>query len=378
MDKLTPQLIAQTLVAKQHVSCLLTLTLMFASLPLSITIAEETRGEAPEGMVWIPTGEFSMGSDHPLGRRNELPIHRVKIDGFWMDRTEVTNAQFAQFVEATGYQTVAERAPTAEEINALMPPGSPPVDEKQLFAASLVFMPTRRPIPLHDVSLWWSWTKGANWRHPEGPESSIEGKDDYPVVQVAWVDAKAYADWAGKRLPSEAEWEYAARGGLDGMPFVWGDEPLSDTEPQTNIWQGNFPNDNKATDGYKLTSPVGTYPANGYGLVDVAGNVWEWTNDWYRPDTYARRVAAMKANGATVADNPKGPASGFNPQNPNMPERIQRGGSYLCSDQYCASYRPAARMACSPDTGLSHLGFRCAMSAPTSETMTEADTNKVE
>ena len=335
------------------------------------SVAQEATTQTPKGMVWVPAGEFSMGSNHPLGRRNELPIHRVYVDGFYIDETEVTNAQFAEFVEATGYVTMAEKAPTKEEIMELLPPGTPEVDEKQLVAASLVFVSTRRPVPLNDPTLWWSWTPGADWKHPLGPDSSIEDKMDHPVVQVSWYDAEAYCKWAGKRLPTEAEWEYAARGGLDEKPFGWGDEALSEDKPQCNIWQGSFPNENTKKDGYMYSAPVKSYKANGYGIYDMAGNVWEWTNDWYRPDSYARQLAKAKKNGDEVVRNPKGPTKAFNPQNPRMPERMQRGGSFLCNDTYCASYRPAARMPCSPDTGLCHAGFRCVISKPADEKASE-------
>ncbi|TWT97791.1 Serine/threonine-protein kinase pkn1 [Botrimarina colliarenosi] len=318
-------------------------------------------GPAPEGMVWIPGGEFSMGSDFRLARPDEQPIHRVRVDGFWMDRTEVTNAQFREFVEATGYVTVAEKAPDVEEIMAQLPPGTPPPKEEDLVAASLVFTPTRGPVPLNNVGAWWRWEPGANWKHPEGPDSTLEGRDDYPVVQVAWYDAVAYCKWAGKRLPTEAEWERAARGGIEGAPFVWGDAPLSDDEPQVNIWQGSFPYKNTKRDGYMTAAPVGTYPPNGFGLVDMGGNVWEWTADWFHRDAYS--LLERQLGEGVVAVNPQGPAKSFDPSQPYTPQRSTRGGSFLCSDSYCSSYRPSARMGCSPDTGLSHTGFRCVKSA---------------
>lgn len=315
-------------------------------------------------MVWVEGGAFSMGSTHPLARRDESPIHRVKVDGFWIDKTEVTNAEFTRFVEATGYETTAERAPTIEEIMSQLPPGTPPPKQEDLVAASLVFTPPDHEVPLTAVAAWWRWKPGANWRHPEGPGSSIENRMDHPVVHISWYDAVAYAEWAGKRLPTEAEWEYAARGGLDGEPFTWGDAPLSDEEPQTNIWQGRFPMKNTELDGYVHTAPVGTYAPNGYGLVDMAGNVWEWTADWYRPDTYAIHKSALDKAGADAIENPKGPPASKNPNEPYGIHRVQRGGSFLCSDSYCASYRPSARMPGSPDSGASHIGFRCVVSGP--------------
>lgn len=324
-------------------------------------VAIEPPKSSPPGMVWVPGGEFAMGSEFPLARPDERPVHRVRVSGFWMDRTEVTNAQFGKFVDATGYVTVAEKAPTLEEIMAQVPPGTEPPAKEDLVAASLVFTPTDGPVPLTNMAAWWRWVPGASWRSPEGPGSSIAGKADHPVVQVAWLDAVAYCEWAGKRLPTEAEWEFAARGGIDGAPFVWGDEPLSEDHPQVNIWQGDFPYRNTERDGFARTSPVGRFPANGYGLVDMGGNVWEWTADWFAADAYARRAAKMGPLG--VAIDPSGPAKSWNPRQPYAQERTVRGGSFLCSDAYCSSYRPSARMGCSPDTGLSHTGFRCVRSA---------------
>lgn len=313
------------------------------------------RQTAPPGMVWIPGGEFIMGSDLSDARPDEHPTHRVKVTGFWMDATEVTNKQFRTFVAATGYVTTAEKPPDVASIMSQMPAGSPPPLPENLVPGSLVFIPTENPVPLDDIRQWWRWTPGADWRHPEGPDSSVEGKDDHPVVQVSWDDAVAYAAWAGKRLPTEAEWEFAARGGLDRKHFVWGDQPLSDERPQANVWQGDFPYKNLATDRYARTAPVGSFPPNGYGLFDTAGNVWEWCSDWYAVDTYPRR-----ATEGVVVD-PSGPASSLDPRRPEMPQRSQRGGSFLCHEAYCASYRPSARMGCAPDTGMSHVGFRCVM-----------------
>ena len=310
----------------------------------------------PRGMVWIPGGEFSMGCVHELARPDERPIHRVRVDGFWMDRTEVTNAQFRAFVDATGYRTVAERPVDWEELKKQCPPGTPKPADEMLLPGSLAFTPPAQPVPLDAVDQWWTWTTGANWRHPGGPKTSIEGMDDFPVVQVAFEDAVAYCRWAGKRLPTESEWEFAARGGLDGKLNDWGDEPV--TPARANTWQGSFPDHNSAEDGFVGASPVGSFPPNGYGLVDMAGNVWEWCSDLYRADAYARRV--LEAGPGTVVVNPKGPTSCLDPRNPQSKDsRVHRGGSFLCNDSYCASYRPAARMACSSDTSLQHLGFRC-------------------
>lgn len=282
----------------------------------------------PEGMVWIPAGSFEMGTDD--GLLDERPRHRVELDGFWMDRTEVTNRQFTTFVAATGYVTIAEKKPDPKDF-----PGAPP---ENLVPGALVFVEGKG----------WSYVPGASWRHPEGPKSTIEGKEDHPVVQVAWDDAVAYAKWAGKELPTEAQFEYAARGGK-AVRYAWGDTPPDDKKPMANIWQGTFPEKNLVTDGFRTTAPVGSFPKNGYGLSDMAGNVWEWCADWYRPDAYA---SASKKN-------PAGPNDSVDPDEPGMAKRVVRGGSFLCADCYCRGYRVTARMKSSPDTGLYHTGFRC-------------------
>ena len=311
-----------------------------------------TQSKSPPGMVWIPGGEFTMGAANSFP--DEAPPHQVFVDAFWMDRTVVTNEQFRAFVIATGYITTAERAPEWEELKKQLPPGTPKPPDEVLAPGSLVFVPTRGPVSLRNHAQWWAWVHDANWRHPEGPESSIEGRENHPVVHVSWDDAQAYCQWAGKRLPTEAEWECAARGGLDHKANVWGDEPIS--PDRANIWNGEFPYRNTGADGYVRTAPVGSYPANGFGLHDMAGNVWEWCQDWYRHDTYPVRNAA----GKEVRD-PVGPADSLDPVEPTVPKRVQRGGSFLCNDTYCAGYRPSARMKTSPDTGLSHCGFRCVM-----------------
>ena len=305
-----------------------------------------------DGMVQIPGGEFSMGAADNEGRPDEYPQHKVKVSPFWMDETEVTNAQFKKFVAATGYVTTAEIKPDWEEIKKQLPPNTPKPDESVLVAASLVFKPTTTAVDLNDASQWWSWTKGANWRHPQGPNSTIEGKDNLPVVHVSWDDANAYAKWSGKRLPTEAEWEFAARGGLVNKKYFWGNEAPEQGKPKANIWQGKFPYLNTSSDKFKGLAPVKSFVPNGYKLYDMAGNVWEWCSDWYDPNYYSN----IKNS---VAIAPKGPNTSYDPMEPTVPKRVVRGGSFLCNASYCKGYRVTARMKSSPDTGLEHTGFRC-------------------
>jgi len=308
-----------------------------------------------EGMTWIAAGEFMMVASDEEGRPDEYPQHKVKLDGFWMDVNEVTNADFKKFVAATGYITTAEKAPDWEEMKKQLPPGTPKPDASELVAASLVFTQPDHPVPLTDASQWWSWVKGANWKHPEGPDSNIDTKDRYPVVHVSWDDAMAYCRWAGKRLPTEAEWEYAARGGLINAKYPWGNEAVESGKPKANTWQGNFPLQNTGWDRFDKLAPVRSFIPNGYGLYDMAGNVWEWTADWYRPDYYQ----SLK-NITTV--NPAGPSSGFDPMEPTIPKKVVRGGSFMCNASYCKGYRVTSRMKTSVDTGLEHTGFRCVSS----------------
>ena len=315
--------------------------------------------DAPEGMVWIPGGEFSMGAQDPpdmdevgmKATRDSRPIHRVYVDGFWMDRTDVTNKQFSEFVRATGYVTVAERTPKAEDF-----PAAPP---ENLVAGGVVFSPPGHRVALNDHFQWWSYVKGANWRHPSGPNSSIKGRENYPVVQVAYEDALKYAKWAGKRIPTEAEWEFAARGGLSGKPFVWGDQFRPNGTWMANTYQGTFPVKDAGEDGYAGISPAGQFPPNGYGLVDMAGNVWQWVSDWYRPDYYADLASLGE-----VARNPRGPQFSFDPEEPGERKRVMRGGSFLCTNQYCSRYMVGTRGKGEISTGTNHLGFRCVKDAP--------------
>ena len=329
----------------------------------TITNPTAAPGKAPTGMVWIPGGEFSMGANDPpdmnevgmQATKDSRPVHRVYVDGFFMDATDVTNAEFTKFVKASGYVTVAERKPRAEDF-----PGAPP---ENLVAGSVVFAPPGHAVQLNDHYQWWSYVPGANWRHPLGPSSDIKGKDNYPVVQVAYEDAVAYARWAGQRLPTEAEWEFAARGGAAGKPFVWGDDFRPNGKWMANTHQGHFPDQDTGEDGYVGIAPVAKYPANGYGLYDMAGNVWQWTSDWYRPDYYQQLAAA-----GGVARNPQGPDSSLDPAEPGQPKKVHRGGSFLCTDQYCSRYIVGTRGKGEISTGTNHLGFRCVMTREQWET----------
>lgn len=304
------------------------------------------------GMILITGGMFSMGGDNDQADNDEYPKHDVSVRSFYMDQTEVTNAQFRKFVEATGYITTAEKIPDWEELKKTLPPGTPKPADSLLTPASLVFKSTAGPVQLDDYSQWWSWIRGADWKHPQGPGSTIEGKDNYPVVQVSWYDAMAYCKWAGKRLPTEAEWEFAARGGMKNAIYPWGNEPINNGAAKANSWEGKFPYYNEQKDGYVGLAPVGQFTANGYGLFDMAGNVWEWCSDWYH-DHYYNELA-----GKTSYD-PPGPDKSLDSREPFTPKRVLRGGSFLCNDSYCSGYRVARRMKSSPDTGLEHTGFRC-------------------
>jgi sulfatase modifying factor 1 len=300
-----------------------------------------------EDMVLIPGGTFLMGSDHHYAE--EAPAHRVTVDPFWIDVTPVTNWQFAAFVAATGHRTTAEIAPRAEDYPGALP--------HMLRAGSLTFRPPAGPVPLGNAYVWWAFTFGACWRHPDGPESTIEGLDDHPVVHVSYDDAMAYARWAGKDLPTEAEWEFAARGGLDGKDYAWGDELTPGGVHMANTWQGRFPVENLTEDGYARTSPVGSYRPNGYGLYDMIGNTWEWTQDWF-----VARHHAEAGKACCIPLNPRGPAmrESVDPNDPaRIPRKVLKGGSHLCAPNYCRRYRPAARHPEPVDTSTGHVGFRC-------------------
>lgn len=299
-------------------------------------------------MVFIPGGTFRMGSDKHY--REEAPVHRVKVDDFWIDRRPVTNRDFAQFVDATGYITIAEIAPRAEDYPGALP--------EMLQPASLVFTPPKHRVPLNDWRQWWAFCFGADWRHPYGPGSSLAGREDHPVVHVAFADVQAYAAWAGKELATEAQWEYAARGGLDGAVYAWGDEFIPGGKFMANTWHGEFPHANSKADGFARTSPVGSFPPNGYGLVDMIGNTWEWTQDFYTPGhaADAAKPCCIPANPRNASD-----AQSFDPNQPEVriPRRVLKGGSHLCAPSYCVRYRPAARHAQQVDSGATHIGFRC-------------------
>lgn len=323
-----------------------------ASPELVKTYSEEI--EVPEGMVWIPGGEFNQGAveGDKMAVHHEKPVHRVAVDGFFMDETEVTNAEFKEFVDATGYRTVAEREIYWEDVKKQLPPGTPKPPDSLLQPGSLVFKKTKSSVPnLYDFTQWWEWKVGANWKHPQGPGSSIEGKEDYPVVHIAYEDAVAYCEWAGRRLPTEAEWEYAAKGGLKNAIFSWGNDP-SKLSASANTWEGEFPTENTQKDGYENKAPVKSFPPNNYGLYDMMGNVWEYTQDWYNTGYYEELTSGG------IAINPQGPENPYNVNNPQLAEKVIKGGSFLCAASYCASFRPSARMANTLDSSQEHLGFR--------------------
>ncbi len=313
---------------------------------IAASVKSDDSRNAPAGMVWIPGGRFWMGTNH---MEDAQPVHQVEVNGFWMDRTDVTNEEFARFAKATGYVTIAERP--------LDPREFPNLALEDLAPGSVVFTPPAGPVALDHPLAWWSFVRGANWRHPEGPKSNLRGKEKYPVVHIAWPDAVAYAKWAGKRLPTEAEWEFAARGGRDRQDYAWGSEFKPGGKWKANTFQGHFPDKNTSEDGYAGASPVASFEPNDFGLYDMSGNVWQWVSDWYRPDYYSQ----LREVGE-IALNPQGPKDSFDPQELGVAKRVQKGGSFLCTDQYCERYMPGARGKGDPETGTNHAGFRCARS----------------
>jgi formylglycine-generating enzyme len=322
----------------------------------TVTNSNTAPNFAPAEMVWIPGGEFSMGSTVeseslcglPGVTSDALPVHRVYVDGFWMDTKELTNEEFEKFVNATAYVTIAERVPASAEF-----PEAPP---ENLVPGSTVFTPSKAAVPLDHYLQWWRYRPGANWRHPEGPRSSIKGKEKFPVVQIAYDDALAYATWAGKRLPTEAEWEFAARGGLTGMLYAWGNDFRVNDKPMANTYQGKFPVKDTGADGFAALAPVGSFAPNGFGLYDVAGNAWEWVSDWYSGQYYSEL-----AQSGNVARNPHGPGASFDREEPGVKKRVQRGGSFLCTDEYCSRYLVGTRGKGEANTAGNHLGVRLVM-----------------
>ena len=321
-----------------------TITILSGILFLNITQAHGLpKPSSSKDMVFIKGREFSMGSD---SFTDAQPWHRVRVNDFWIDKTEVTNQQFERFVKATKYITVAERQPLEKDFPGLSP--------EQLVTGSAVFKKPDQQVSLSNHLQWWSYIKGAQWRHPTGPGSDLKGKENHPVVHIAYDDALAYCKWAGKRLPTEAEFEFAARGGLEKKIYVWGDEFRPAGKWMANTFQGHFPENNTAEDGFLETAPVGSFPQNNFGLFDMSGNVWEWCHDWYRHDYYQTLTEA-----GAVAQNPQGPADSFDPSEPGVKKRVMKGGSYLCTDQYCKRYEPGGRGRGEPDTATNHIGFRC-------------------
>ncbi len=306
-------------------------------------------------MVWIPGGEFMMGSSEERRDPTAQPLHPVKVDAFWMDQTEVTNAQYKKFVDATGYKTVAERPIDWETLKIQVPAGTAKPADSLLQPGSMVFTPPAQPVALNDYTQWWRWVVGANWQHPAGPLSSISGKENYPVVHIAYEDAVAYAIWAGKRLPTEAEYEFAARGGLNDKTFAWGSELNPQGKYLANYFQGAFPVRDTGDDGFTGVAPVHSFPPNGYGLYDIVGNVWELCSDWYS-------VGGTPADNS-LSINPKGPAETRDPDDPYAIKHVSKGGSFACSMQYCSNYKPSGRQGSAFDSGMSHTGFRCVKDA---------------
>ena len=315
--------------------------------------ATHAADKAFENMMWVPGGEFMMGTDEKEAYDQEKPAHPVRVEGFWIDKTEVTNESFKTFVDATGYMTIAERKPLWEDIRRQLPPGTPRPADDLLVPGSMVFVPPDQPVNTADIGNWWKWVAGASWKHPEGPGSNLDGRWKHPVVHIAWEDAAAYAKWAGKRLPTEAEWEYAARGGKPEQRYAWGNDFTPGQHYMANTFQGHFPDNNSGEDGFKGTAPVASFQPNAYGLYDMTGNVWEWTADWYDATLY------KKINVRAVQVDPHGPNETNDPEDPYAIKRVTKGGSFLCANDYCVNYRPSARRGTAFDSGASHIGFRC-------------------
>ena len=306
-----------------------------------------------DGMVFIEGGEFMMGGDGDQAKQDELPKHKVIVSSFWMDETEVTNDQFKRFVDETGYVTTAEKSIEWEDIKKIVPPGTPKPHDSLLAPSSLIFFETKTE-NLSDFTQWWKLKRNANWRQPFGQNSSIDGKGNHPVVHISWDDAQAYCKWAGKRLPTEAEFEYASRGGVENTLYSWGNEPVDRGDLKANVWEGKFPTNNKIKDEFYYTAPVKSYKPNKYGLYDIAGNVWEWCFDWYHYNYYK-----MVEN--QVSSNPQGPTNSFDPMEPYSPKKVIRGGSFLCNDSYCSGFRNSMRMKSTADSSSLHTGFRTVM-----------------
>lgn len=322
---------------------------------ISVKVLDSLIANPPKGMVWISGGTFLQGAvlQDAMAMKHEKPQHLVTVDGFFMDITEVTNAEFSKFVEETGYVTIAEREIDWEEMKKQLPKGTPKPHDSIMQPGSLMFKKTKSSVPnLYDFSQWWQWSIGVNWKHPTGPDSTIEGKENHPVVHISFEDAEAYSKWSGSRLPTEAEWEYAARANKENTTYFWGDE-REKLSRQANSWEGEFPVYNTLEDGFERTAPVKSYPPNNFGLYDMAGNVWEFTSDWYNVNYY-NELASIN----TAIKNPKGADKAYNPNNPYLQEKIIKGGSFLCSDSYCASYRVSSRMGTSMDSSAEHIGFR--------------------
>ncbi|MDW3193315.1 MAG: formylglycine-generating enzyme family protein [Cytophagales bacterium] len=319
----------------------------------SCTIKEQSSRQAPEGMILIPEGNFMLGGKTDDAYWNELPAHEVQVASFLMDATEVTNREYKAFVDATGYQTVAERDVDWEEIKKQLPPGVEKPHDSLLRAGSLVFQATKGAVNLNDYTQWWQWTVGANWQHPEGPRSDINDRMNHPVVHIAYEDAQAYAEWIGKRLPTEAEWEWAAMGGTKDAKYPWGNDPADKATDKANFWQGSFPYEDRKLDGYGSTAPVKSYSPNGYGLYDMAGNVWELCADKYDVSWFSKQAQQKEII------NPQGSPRFNDPTEPGTSKHVARGGSFLCNDSYCSGYRTSRRMGTSMDSGLNHTGFRC-------------------